>query len=166
MKARDITIISVCAALIAVCAWISVPAPVAFTLQTFGVFFALYLLGGRRGTLAVLVYLLLGSVGLPVFSGFRGGLGVLIGPSGGFIIGFLAAAIIIWMAESKTSRLCGSIFALLAVYFCGCLWYGLYSGEGFRGVFAVCALPYILPDILKIWLAAFVARKLEKQIKI
>ena len=69
--------------LLAVCAWITVPLTVPFTLQTFGVFAALGVLGGRRGTYAVAAYLLLGLAGLPVFSGFRGGPGVLLGTTGG-----------------------------------------------------------------------------------
>lgn len=165
MKAREITLISVFAALTAVCAWISIPAPVSFTLQTFGVFFALYLLGGKRGFLSVLVYVLLGCVGLPVFSAFRGGLGVLLGPSGGFIIGFLAAALVMWALENRISKLWCSISALSAVYVLGCLWYGLYSGESLSVVFTVCVLPHVLPDILKLWLANIAAKRLDKQVK-
>lgn len=79
-KALDLAYIALMAALIALCAWISVPlGPVPFTMQTFGIFAALGLLGGRRGTLAFLIYLLLGIVGLPVFSGFSAGAGVLFG---------------------------------------------------------------------------------------
>lgn len=83
-KALDLAYIALMAALIALCAWISVPlGPVPFTMQTFGIFAALGLLGGRRGTLAFLIYLLLGIVGLPVFSGFSAGAGVLFGATSG-----------------------------------------------------------------------------------
>ena len=75
LRTRDIAYIGIFAALIAICSWISVPTAIPFTLQTLGVFLAVGLLGGRRGTLAVLVYLLLGLVGLPVFAGFHGGPG-------------------------------------------------------------------------------------------
>ena len=91
---RDMAYIALMAVLLAVCSWISVPAPVPFTLQTFGVFCALGLLGGRRGSTAVLLYILLGAVGLPVFSGFQGGLGKLLGPTGGYILGFLLSALL------------------------------------------------------------------------
>ena len=90
---RDLCFCAIGAALIAVCAWISIPAEVPFTLQTFAIFAVCGLLGGRRGTVSVLVYLLLGAVGLPVFSGFRGGLGALLGTTGGYILGFLALAL-------------------------------------------------------------------------
>ena len=87
--------------LLAVCAWITVPLTVPFTLQTFGVFAALGVLGGRRGTYAVAAYLLLGLAGLPVFSGFRGGPGVLLGPTGGYILGFLASALLYWAVTAR-----------------------------------------------------------------
>ena len=90
----DLTYMAVCAALIAICAWITVPAAVPFTLQTFAIFFVLSLLGGKRGTIAILVYILLGAVGLPVFSGFNGGLGALLGTTGGYIFGFLFIGLI------------------------------------------------------------------------
>lgn len=94
-KALDLAYIALMAALIALCAWISVPlGPVPFTMQTFGIFAALGLLGGRRGTLAFLIYLLLGIVGLPVFSGFSAGAGVLFGATGGYLLGYLAAALL------------------------------------------------------------------------
>ena len=85
----DLTYMAVCAALIAVCSWISIPAAVPFTLQTFAVFCVLGLLGGKRGTVSILVYILLGAIGLPVFSGFNGGIGALLGTTGGYIIGFI-----------------------------------------------------------------------------
>ena len=95
----DLTYMAVCAALIAICAWITVPAAVPFTLQTFAVFCVLGLLGGKRGTVAILVYILLGAVGLPVFSGFNGGIGALLGTTGGYILGFIFIGLIYWAAE-------------------------------------------------------------------
>lgn len=106
MKTRDMALIAAFAAVITVCAWISVPAAVPFTLQTFAVFLAVGLLGGKRGTIAVAVYILLGAVGVPVFSGFNGGLGALLGITGGYILGFLAAAAVMW---GLTSVLGGSV---------------------------------------------------------
>ena len=91
MKIRDMAYISLSAAVIAVCAWITVPFTVPFTMQTFAVFLAVLLFGSARGMLSILLYIALGAVGLPVFSSFGGGIGVLIGPTGGYIIGFLAA---------------------------------------------------------------------------
>lgn len=96
-KVLDLAYIALMVALMAICAWITLPiGPVPFTMQTFAVFAALGLLGGRRGTLAVVVYLLLGAVGLPVFSGFNSGLSALLGPTGGYLVGFLVSALLYW----------------------------------------------------------------------
>ena len=100
LRTLDMAYIALFAVLMAVCAWITVPLPkplVQFTLQTFAMFMALTTLGGRRGLYAMVVYLLLGAVGVPVFSGFRGGLGVLLDTTGGYIIGFAAAALVYWL---------------------------------------------------------------------
>ena len=96
---RDMVYIAMFAVLIAVCSWISVPATVPFTLQTFGVFVTVGVLGGKRGSLSVLVYLLLGMIGVPVFAGFSGGIGCLLGNTGGYIIGFLFSALVMWGME-------------------------------------------------------------------
>ena len=96
----DLVYISLFSVLIAICAWIAIPSMVPFTLQTFGVMCTLGLLGGKRGTLAVLVYLLLGAVGIPVFSNFRGGIGMLVGSTGGYLLGFLFSALLYWLLTS------------------------------------------------------------------
>jgi biotin transport system substrate-specific component len=88
------TAVALGAVLIIICSWLTVPFAVPFTMQTFAVYCALLLLGGRRGLLAVLLYILLGAFGLPVFSGFRGGIGALLGPTGGYILGFLLCALL------------------------------------------------------------------------
>ncbi len=103
-RTLDLVYIAVFAVLMAVCAWISTPKTpisVPFTLQTFAVFAALVILGGRRGFWAVVVYLLMGLVGLPVFSGFQGGPGVLLGTTGGYIIGFIGSALVYWLVTAK-----------------------------------------------------------------
>ena len=101
LRTRDLTHIALFAVLMAVCAWITIPMTVPFTLQIFAVFAALATLGGRRGTYAVAVYLLLGAVGLPVGAGFQGGLGWLLGTTGGYIVGFLCIALIYWLMTAK-----------------------------------------------------------------
>lgn len=78
-KTYDIVYIAVFAVIMAICSWISIPTAVPFTLQTFGVFVAVGVLGGKRGTLSILVFILLGAIGVPVFAGFSGGIGVLAG---------------------------------------------------------------------------------------
>jgi peptide/nickel transport system permease protein len=103
------------------CAWMSVTVgQMAFTMQTFGVFLTVLLLGGGSGTAACCVYLLLGALGLPVFSGFQGGIGVLLGPTGGYLFGFLATALIYWLVtalgrDKEISRLLGMVLGLLGI---------------------------------------------------
>ena len=96
-RVKDICYIGLFAAVICICSWISVPFVVPFTLQTFGVFLTLMVLGGKRGTLSIILYVLLGALGLPVFASFNGGLAYILGPTGGFIVGFIFAGIIYWI---------------------------------------------------------------------
>lgn len=98
-KTQDMAYIALFAVVMAVCAWIVIPMVVPFTLQTFAVFLAVGVLGGKRGTFAILLYLLLGIIGIPVFSGFTGGIGVLLGNTGGYLVGFLCTSLIMWGME-------------------------------------------------------------------
>ena len=93
----DLVYIALGAVLIAVCSWISIPTTVPFTMQTFAVFFVLSALGGRRGTMAVIVYVLLGAVGIPVFAQFTSGIGILLGSTGGYIVGFVFIGLVYWL---------------------------------------------------------------------
>lgn len=162
-KALDLAYIALMAALIALCAWISVPlGPVPFTMQTFGIFAALGLLGGRRGTLAFLIYLLLGIVGLPVFSGFSAGAGVLFGATGGYLLGYLAAALLFWGLTAKM------VLGLVLCYAFGTFWFlTVYtggSGETLLGALTLCVFPYVLPDLGKIFLALVLVSRVKKHL--
>jgi len=153
------------AALITVCAWISVPiGDIAFTLQTLGIFLALTVLGGKWGSISVLIYLLLGAVGLPVFSGFQGGLGILLGATGGYLWGFALGCPVYRLLERF-----GSLIALIAVqlvcYACGTAWFALYAGGGIGFVLLRCVVPFLIPDILKLLLALHLKYRLKPYIK-
>ena len=156
---------SLFAALITVCAWIAVPIPpVGFTLQTLGVLLALGILGGKRGTWAIGLYLLLGLVGLPVFSGFRGGAAALLGPTGGFLWGFVAMAVCYWLLEGF-GRLPAMAVGQLICYGCGCFWYTVYApGTSLWAAAAVCVVPYLLGDAVKIGLACTISRRIAGRI--
>ena len=93
-KTRDLAYIAICTSLICISAWITIPGTVPFTLQTFAIFFTLGLLGAKRGMLSILIYILIGMIGLPVFSSFNSGLGVIAGPTGGYIIGFIFSSFV------------------------------------------------------------------------
>lgn len=170
MKARNMALCGLFAALLTLCAWISVPgAGVVFTLQTFGVALTLLLLGGKRGSITVLVYLLLGAVGLPVFTGFQGGIGTLLNVTGGYIVGFLVWALLYWLitAFAPQKRVMAMVAGLLVCYTFGTLWfYSLYlQGDPALslGAFLLkCLVPYLLPDAVKLSLAFLLASRLKR----
>ena len=158
---------SLFAALITVCAWIAVPIPpVGFTLQTLGVLLTLGILGGRRATWAVGLYLLLGLVGLPVFSGFRGGLSAVLGPTGGFLWGFLLMALCYRLLEGF-GKLPAMVAGQLVCYLCGCFWFTVYApGTSLWAAAAVCVVPYLIPDALKLLLANHIACRIKRNLSI
>ena len=172
----DLAYMSLAAALIAVCAWISIPTAVPFTMQTFAMFFALSLLGGRRGTLAILLYILLGCAGLPVFSGFKAGIGVLLGNTGGYIAGFVLAGLIYWLLVGRLGKkmwaeLLAMALGLIACYALGTAWfmivYARANGAVSLGaVLSWCVLPFILPDLIKMALAVIVARRIAPAMRL
>ena len=171
-KTYDIVYIGLFAVLIAICSWISIPATVPFTLQTLGVFLTVSMLGGRRGTLSVLVYILLGAIGLPVFSGFTGGIGILLGNTGGYIIGFLFSALTMWLI----SHLAGSgrivqafsmLAGLLVCYAFGTAWFMIVYTRGngpvsLAVVLGWCVIPFIIPDLIKIAVALLIGSRIRK----
>lgn len=168
--------IALMAVALSVCSWISIPAAVPFTMQTFAVFCTLGLLGGRRGSMAVLIYMLLGAVGLPVFSGFRGGIGTLLGPTGGYILGFLLMALLYWLFDRKNNlKLRGMtlllLLGLIVCYAFGTVWfievYSKSSGPiGLTAALAMCVFPFILPDLIKLALAMLLVRTLKKHLNL
>jgi biotin transport system substrate-specific component len=159
------------AALLCVCAWIAIPVgDTVFTMQTFALFLTLFLLGGKWGTAAIAVYLLLGVAGLPVFTGFRGGLGALLGTTGGYIFGFMLTALIYWIITSvidnPLTRLLAMILGMLLCYSCGSWWYMtryLSGGQLTLGlVLMKCVIPYLIPDAIKLTLAWILTGKLKR----
>ena len=171
-QAIDLAYVAVCAALMAVCSWISIPATVPFTLQTFAVFCSLGLLGGRRGTAAILVYLLLGALGVPVFAGFSSGIGILFGTTGGYLLGFILMGLVYWLGErlsmdSRNIRIISMILGLLLCYAFGTAWfmfvYARQTGAIALGTaLAWCVVPFLLPDLVKMALALLLSGRLRK----
>lgn len=174
LRTVDLAYLGLFAALMAVCAWISVPMPaplVPFTLQTFAIFAAVTTLGGRRGTYAVGVYLLLGLVGLPVFAGFRSGPGTLLGTTGGYILGFFVCVVVYWLVtawlgESLWAVFLGGTLGLAACYAFGTAWFMLLyirtTGPMSLGAaLGMCVVPYVLPDLCKLALAVLVSRRVR-----
>lgn len=166
LKTTDMAYISLFSVLIVICSWLCIPSAVPFTLQTFGIFCALIMLGGKRGTISVLIYILLGAAGMPVFSGFIGGIGVILGPTGGYIIGFLILALAYWFitklfGSKKPTMILAMLTGLVCCYCFGTFWFVcIYSNMNITDIMHalnVCVLPFIIPDIIKLALAFFVS---------
>lgn len=163
------------AVLVCLGGWISIPSPIPFTLQTLAIFLVLGLLGGARGFTAVLLYVAMGAIGLPVFSGFRGGAGVLLGATGGYIAGFLAAALVYWLItaarSSRLFRILAMAAGMLVCYAVGTLWYafGYASGDLTAGISAAliqCVLPFVIPDAVKIICAFLLYDAVGRRLKL
>ena len=162
--------IALSVAFLCVSAMISFPFfAVPITLQTFAVLAILSLLGWKAGGAAILVYLALGALGLPVFSGFTGGVGILFGQTGGFLFGFLLAVPVFALirgikGDSKLFTVCAMAGGLLADYLTGALWYYFLfaSGASFFASLTVTVLPFLLPDAAKLALAILVTERMKK----
>lgn len=167
-RARSITEVALSTALIAVSAMISIPFPVPFTLQVFGVAFALFHLGGVRGSIAVCLYIFIGAFGIPVFSGFSGGFGRLFDAGGGFIWGFLIMSLVYLLLEyllagRRWGRIVAAFASLPLFYLMGSLWYAsIYTDGSLLGyIFSliITVAPFILPDAAKICLAYTISER-------
>ena len=177
IQTRDIAYIGIFTALMAVCSWISLPLPsgIPVTLQTFGLFMAVGVLGGRRGTLAVAAYLLLGLVGAPVLAGFAGGIGSYLTPSGGYLVGFIFTALLMWgmeqlLGQKKWVLLLSMALGMVVYYAFGTAWFmvAYARGEGAVGLLTVlgmCVFPYLVPDGVKLALAWMLSSELRRHVK-
>ena len=171
LNTKDYALVGLFVSLMAICAWITIPSAVPFTMQTFGVFLACALLGGKRGTLTVVIYILLGAIGLPVFSGFTGGFGHIVGPTGGYILGFVGSALVMWLFEKlwgadRKILIISMALGLLVCYAFGTAWFIIVYTKntgpvGLATALSWCVIPYIVPDALKIALAALLTRRLK-----
>ena len=167
---REMTYAAVGVVLITVCSWISVPLTIPVTLQTFAVCLVTALLGLKTGLCSVVCFILLGAAGIPVFSGFRGGIGVLLGITGGYIIGFILTALTVGLAVKKPGHGLSVLIPAMAVgillcYAFGTAWfiivYTRTDGPVSLGAaLGWCVVPYLIPDGVKILLAALLARRL------
>lgn len=170
-KTRDIVYIGIFTAFIAICAWITIPSTVPFTLQTLGIFTTIGFLGGRKGSIVVFIYILLGLIGIPVFSGFTGGLSAIFGPSGGYILGFLFLALSMWLIEylfgnHPITLTISMIIGLLVCYTFGTLWFMIAYTQSLgtielSTVLGWCVIPFIIPDLVKIFISLFLINRIN-----
>lgn len=171
-NALDICQIAMGAIIITICAWIMIPTAVPFTLQTFGIFTVLLIFGGKKGFLSVCLYILMGLIGIPVFSGFAAGPAVFMSVTGGYLIGFVLMALFYWFLSAcisgkKHIRIVALIIGLVLCYLFGSVWLAsIYGGpEMFYKALTVGVIPFIIPDIVKLVLAVTVSKMISKHMR-
>ena len=178
MNRQKITTIVLCAlfaAITAVLSQIAIPMPsgVSVTLQTFAIALCGFYLCTARATVSTVVYVLLGAVGVPVFSGFKGGIASIVGPTGGFIIGFIAMAAISGIPfRNMPDKLrvplriaMGVFLGVAACHICGFVQYALVAGKDLLSSFLLVSAPYLIKDIVSVVLAYFAALAISKALK-
>lgn len=171
MKTRDLTLIGVCAAAICVLApWKITVTVVPVTLATLAIYLVSAILGsGKKAALAVSIYILLGAIGVPVFSGFTGGFQAVVGPTGGYIIGYVPMAFVIGIASDKMKGWIGypigMIMGTAVLYAFGTTWFCISRPSALAPALAACVFPFIGFDMVKIAVASVAAYKLKPVLK-
>jgi biotin transport system substrate-specific component len=170
MKTRELCQIAVFAAVICVCSPLSIPMPgdVPITLQAWVISLAGLVLGAKKGTIATLIYVLIGACGLPVFSGFLGGIGIIAGPRGGFILSFPVVALLAGLGEQKGGIVwtllgltAGTVFNLAA----GLFWFEWFMGYGLAVSFGYAVAPFILISIIRTAVLPLIGKTLKTALR-
>lgn len=169
MKTKNLILCALFAAITAVLSQIAIPlpfTPVPINLATFSVFLAGGLLGAGRGAVSQAVYVLVGAIGVPVFAQFTGGLGILVGPTGGYLAGYISAAWLVGFLLPRLPRtIWGHMFAMvlgmLSCYALGTAWFMYLQNVALIPALSMCVIPFFIGDALKIAVAAFLVRKLS-----
>jgi len=163
----DLCMMGVFTAIIAVMAQIIIPLPygVPITLQTLAIPLAGVVLGSKRGAISTTLYILIGAVGVPVFAGFTGGLGVVFGPTGGFILSFPFLALAAGLGAEKNKKWWlwgGIVVGVLVNYICGVVYFSIFTSNDLITSFIACVLVFIPGDILKIIAVGVLGEKIRK----
>lgn len=167
----DMVMVALFAAILCVMAPFSIPiGPVPISLATLVIYFSLYFLNWKQGMVMCVVYLLLGLAGLPVFSGFSGGVGKLVGPTGGYLVGYLvlvliAGSLVEKFRKNKFLCIAGMVIGTAIFYGFGTAWFCISTGTGVLPALAICVFPFLIGDTVKILIAAFVAPSIADSIR-
>ncbi len=174
-KTRDLTMIAIFAALTGVLSQIALPlpiTPVPINLAMASVFIAGGLLGAKNATISQIVYVMMGMVGIPVFAKLMGGPGVLTGPTGGYIIGYIAASFVVGKISEYNSENCvlryvaAMIFGLVACYFVGSVWFMYITKSDLTKTLMMCVVPFLIGDFFKIAISAYMVKILKQRVSI
>lgn len=162
-------LVAIMTALTCILAPFSLPiGPVPISLTNLVIYFSLYLLGWKLGTLSYVIYLLIGLVGVPVFSGFTAGPAKLFGPTGGYLIGFIPMAIIAGIVIDKFSQrwiqILGMIVGTAICYAFGTAWFCIQAGYTVSAALAVCVIPFIPADLIKMVIAMIIGPEIRKRL--
>ena len=165
-----ITVTALMTAVTCILAPLSIPiGPVPISLTNLAIYISLYLLGWKRGTISYLIYLLIGLVGIPVFSGFTGGPAKLAGPTGGYIIGFIAMAIIAGLViddfHQPWLQLIGMIVGTIICYVLGTAWFCFEAKSTVSGALSICVFPFIPGDLIKMIIAMLIGPAIKKRLR-
>ena len=167
---KDMTITALMTALICVLGPFSLPiGPVPIALTNFVIFITLYVIGMKRGLIAVALYLLIGLIGLPVFSGFGAGIGKLVGPTGGYLIGYLPMALMAGAAidifwKNRPISIAAMTLSTVVLYIIGTAWLAHTQGITFMAALMVGVVPFAAEDFLKIVLCAAIGPVLKERV--
>ncbi|NOW92061.1 biotin transport system substrate-specific component [Clostridium beijerinckii] len=170
-NARQLTIIGIMSAFICTSAPFSIPIGIVpITLTNLAIYLTIYIIGKKEGTISYLIYLLIGALGLPVFSGFSGGFTKLAGPTGGYLIGFAFMAFISGIFIDKFPNkifMCflGMLIGTLVTYIFGTVWLAYVAHLPFNKALAIGVLPFIPGDLAKMVVAALIGPQIRKRIK-
>lgn len=161
MKVKDLVYIAIFTSIICVMSLISIPTTVPFTLQTLAVFLCMFMLKPIDSLISVLLYIVIGLIGVPVFAGFKSGVGVLAGPTGGYILGFILMTLVPLIIRKK---IIAAIVGLFICYLFGSIWFLIFNQSNITSlwkVLTICVLPFIIPDGIKMTLAYIVSLRLK-----
>ena len=170
INTRQLTLIGLIAAVTCILGPLSLPIGIVpISLTNLAIYFAIYVLGRKRGTISYIVYLFIGLIGLPVFSGFSGGFTKLFGPTGGYLIGFIFMAFISGIFIDKFSSkiyMCflGMVLGTIVTYIFGSAWLAYEAHIGFNKALAVGVLPFIPGDIVKIVIASLIGPQIRNRL--
>ncbi len=172
-KTKTMTIVGLMTALTCILAPVSIAipiSPVPISLATLAIYFSVYVLGGKRGTISCVIYLLIGFAGLPVFSSFTGGVGKLLGPTGGYMIGYVFMALIFgffidrW-ATKYVLHIVGMVLGTIVCYLLGTVWLSIQAQISFYAALGVGVLPFIPGDIVKMIIAMAAGLAVRKRLR-
>lgn len=169
MNNRDRCFTALMAALLCLVGPIAIPAgPIPLSLAGLGIYLAGGVLGVGRAALAALIYIMLGTAGLPVFSGWSGGAAHLIGPAGGFIMGYVPCAAVCGLGKGRSKGVLALWMGLgtLVMYAAGTAWFMFETGSGIAPALAGCVLPFLPGDAVKIAAAAFTSEKVHRRLSV